>query len=113
MRCGSTDNLELDHIEAEKKVDHKIWSWSEARRKTELEKCQALCHRCHKLKTYCRREHAYGERVAQSVLTEDQVREARELYATGHYTWPQLAKRYDVKHNTLRRACKDFWRHVK
>ena len=50
-RCGSTHNLELDHIDSSKKVSHNIWSWSEERRLAELEKCQVLCEECHMKKT--------------------------------------------------------------
>ena len=50
-RCGSTNRLELDHMDPSKKVSHKIWSWSEAKMKAELEKCQVLCYDCHKSKT--------------------------------------------------------------
>lgn len=51
VRCGSTDRLELDHIDRATKVDHKIWSWSKARQEKELAKCQVLCYDCHKVKT--------------------------------------------------------------
>lgn len=50
-KCGSTQNLELDHIDPTKKVDHKIWSWAEHRRLIEIAKCQILCQDCHKEKT--------------------------------------------------------------
>jgi hypothetical protein len=46
--CGSVNNLELDHIDPAKKVAHRIWSWSAARREAELAKCRSLCDRCHK-----------------------------------------------------------------
>lgn len=49
--CGSTENLELDHIDPATKVDHKLWSWSRERRDAELAKCHALCLDCHKKKT--------------------------------------------------------------
>lgn len=51
VRCGSTDDLELDHIDPRQKVSHSIWSWSASRRETELAKCQVLCEQCHKEKT--------------------------------------------------------------
>ncbi len=51
VKCGSTENLQLDHIERDKKVSHRIWSWSEKRRLEELAKCQVLCEKCHKNKT--------------------------------------------------------------
>ncbi len=46
-KCGSIDELELDHIDRAQKVSHKIWSWSLARREAELAKCQPLCRNCH------------------------------------------------------------------
>lgn len=49
--CGETDDLELDHENAQAKVDHRVWSWSRSRREAELAKCQVLCHTCHKIKT--------------------------------------------------------------
>lgn len=49
--CGSWQALELDHIDPEQKVEHRVWSWSEARRVEELKKCQVLCESCHAKKT--------------------------------------------------------------
>ncbi|WNM75306.1 HNH endonuclease [Mycobacterium phage Auspice] len=49
--CGAGEELELDHIDPTKKVDHRIWSWTDARRSEELAKCQVLCASCHKKKT--------------------------------------------------------------
>jgi hypothetical protein len=46
-RCGTWENLEVDHIDRTTKVDHRIWSWSEKRRQEELKKCQVLCFTCH------------------------------------------------------------------
>lgn len=51
VRCGSDQDLRLDHIDPEQKVSHKIWSWSAARREEELAKCQVLCEPCHQEKT--------------------------------------------------------------
>ncbi len=45
--CGSTENLELDHIDKATKIDHKVWGWREDRRLAELAKCRALCRGCH------------------------------------------------------------------
>lgn len=53
--CGSIHELELDHIDPTKKVSHKIWSWSAARREAELAKCQVLCSDCHAKKTAAER----------------------------------------------------------
>jgi 5-methylcytosine-specific restriction endonuclease McrA len=54
-RCGSRKDLELDHLNPAKKVSHRVWSWSKARREVELAKCQVLCGRCHKAKTAAER----------------------------------------------------------
>ena len=49
--CGSTDKLELDHINPKTKISHNVWTWSEENRNNELKKCQVLCRRCHQIKT--------------------------------------------------------------
>ena len=51
VRCGSADELEVDHVDPEKKVSHRVWSWSAERRDAELSKCQVLCGECHAKKT--------------------------------------------------------------
>lgn len=59
--CESQEDMEFDHIDRSKKVDHNIWSWTEDRIVEELSKCQLLCHRCHLEKTkkelYLERQH--------------------------------------------------------
>ncbi len=50
-KCGSWDNLEVDHIDPNLKIDHKVWSWTEEKRNAELAKCQVLCYICHLAKT--------------------------------------------------------------
>lgn len=50
-RCGSMEQLEVDHIHPAEKVTHRVWSWSRARRLAELTKCQVLCKSCHQAKT--------------------------------------------------------------
>jgi len=47
FRCGGKDNLELHHRDPTKKESHRIWSWSEEKRKVEIAKCDVLCHKCH------------------------------------------------------------------
>lgn len=49
--CGSTVDLEVDHIDPKQKITHNVWSWSESRRLNELAKCQVLCSSCHKIKS--------------------------------------------------------------
>ena len=42
VQCGSTQSLEVDHIDPTLKVTHSVWSWSIPRRTVELAKCQVL-----------------------------------------------------------------------
>lgn len=56
--CGSTERLELDHVDRSKKVDHAIWSWTGEKRAAEIAKCQVLCKPCHWEKT--KRDMGYG-----------------------------------------------------
>lgn len=56
VRCGSTKDLEVDHIDPSQKVSHNVWSWTEAKRNAELAKCQILCNKCHNDKTQKHRE---------------------------------------------------------
>jgi len=49
--CGGKRNLQIDHIDPNEKVSHRVWSWSEERRAKELAKCQILCSDCYKNKT--------------------------------------------------------------
>lgn len=44
--CGSTKNLEVDHIDRTQKETHAIWGWAKERRDVELAKCQVLCKTC-------------------------------------------------------------------
>ncbi|WP_157186543.1 HNH endonuclease [Nocardia jiangxiensis] len=54
-----------------------------------------------------------GSAHGQSKLTEDSVREARELYATGNYTQLELARFYGIDDSTM---CvllqRKTWKHV-
>jgi 5-methylcytosine-specific restriction endonuclease McrA len=51
--CSSLENLELDHIDRNKKSFgiSKLWSISKEKYQEELEKCQVLCRNCHEKKT--------------------------------------------------------------
>ena len=51
--CGSTESLEVDHIDRSKKTIHTaaIWSHNDERRAEELSNCQVLCEKCHRDKT--------------------------------------------------------------
>ena len=60
--CGSTSDLELDHVDPALKVSHKIWSWSASARAAEIAKCVARCHYCHVARHAAERriEHSTG-----------------------------------------------------
>lgn len=53
VQCGSTENLEIDHISPEHKSFDigNIWSYSKEKVLKELSKCQILCKSCHKEKS--------------------------------------------------------------
>ena len=53
-KCGSTSQLEVDHIDRLSKEFSvsAVWSRSENIREAELGKCQVLCKECHAKKTY-------------------------------------------------------------
>lgn len=50
-KCDSPQQLHIDHINPKIKSNHRIWSWTQARRDDELKKCQVLCRDCHQQKT--------------------------------------------------------------
>lgn len=70
VHCGSTARLELDHIFRGGKSDHRIWSWSEARRSAEIAKCQVLCYHCHKAKTKRHGDHSVSTPIFTLYLYE-------------------------------------------
>ena len=51
--CGSTENLEFDHIDPQtkKKTIAKIWGYSKETFLKEINKCQLLCRKCHEEKS--------------------------------------------------------------
>lgn len=83
-KCGSAENLEVDHIDPSTKVSHRIWSWSEERLYEELAKCQPLCKNCHKNKTSDQisvKEHGttmYQRGCRCRVCTDAKVKEVNE-----------------------------------
>lgn len=92
-RCGSWENLELDHIDPSTKSHHRIWSWAKDRREAELAKCQVLCRKCHVRKSI---ENGDNPGVSQSAkLTWEQVCEIRRQLAEG-VKGVVLAKHYGV-----------------
>lgn len=91
VKCGSTERLELDHIDPSTKIHHNIWTWKLERRLSEIAKCQVLCHECHRLKT----------RQERAKINKEQVLEIRELYKLGNTSHRKLAKIYKITHSQI------------
>lgn len=82
--CGTWDELQLDHRDPTEKVQHRVWSWSEARRLVELAKCVVRCAPCHLKKTIANGDGArFGEANRSAKITKDQAAEARRRCAAG------------------------------
>lgn len=73
VKCGATEQLELDHIDRRQKKHHAIWSWSEKRREAEIAKCQVLCRECHIDKTYEARDYPVGMERPGAKLNDEAV----------------------------------------
>jgi hypothetical protein len=73
----------------------------------------ACCNPAHlRLKKIVRRGQK-GENSPSSHLTEEKVREMRELYAQGGVSFKELAERFGVCRSTIRSAVRrETWRHV-
>lgn len=102
--CGSTKNIELDHIDPDQKISHAIWSWSESRRLEELAKCQPLCHECHKKKTNAfNRDRLKGKSAKVQRLTEEEVLDIISMRAT--HSARDIASIYGISHSVVSRIC--------
>jgi len=108
--CGSTEDLEVDHVNTSTKVDHKVWSWREDRRLAELAKCVVRCHDCHVIKSST--EKAKGEKHGNSILTVEQVKEIRRQHKLG-ISIKSLAKNNEIAYYTAYDIItRQTWRHV-
>lgn len=110
--CGSTEDLQVDHVDASTKVSHRVWSWSAERRKAELAKCVVRCERCHLKKTLRNQEgvtHQSGETNGNAKLTESDIPDIR----TSKLTTTELALLYRVNSGTISLVRRRItWRHV-
>lgn len=61
--CGSTDNLEIDHIDPKTKTMSisKMWSCSKEKYMAEIKLCQLLCYTHHRIKTSAERSVEHGK----------------------------------------------------
>lgn len=110
--CGSTDFLEVDHINQNEKVSHRIWSWSIARRDAELAKCVIRCRICHQKKTTSNNEHARGEATGSAKLTEQQVLDIRRKFEEGR-SKRSLGREYLISDMSVRKIIdRRVWSHI-
>src|SRR5579862_4435007 len=92
--CGSTDNLEIDHIDPEIKITCEVFCRVEAFMLAELAKCQVLCRYHHKLKT-----RTFKENCTKLSLAE--VLEIRRRLAAGVRV-AVIALKFAVSDRTIR-----------
>lgn len=85
--CGSTDQLEIDHIDPKKKSFDvgKLWSTAWARFIAELKKCQLLCDTHHNDKTLAhkgqrRAKGTHGTLSAYKYCRCDRCRDVHSAY---------------------------------
>ena len=116
--CGSTDDLEVDHIDPHEKT-MKLTTMtrvSQERFVAELDKCQLLCRNSHVQKTMVdgssRKNTARGERISNAKLTTANVEMIKQLYNEGA-TQQVLADRFSVSRGNI--SCivtRKTWKHV-
>jgi len=114
--CGSTNNLEVDHIDRTKKKYQisSLWGMNinNPNRVAELAKCQVLCHKCHIDKTN-KFDRLRGSEVSSAKLNEKQIIEACKMYNTGKYTSKKIAMQFGVHEDTIRYAYRGkTWKHL-
>ena len=112
--CGTTKNLEIDHVEPTSKtcpiaglLSHK-WETVVA----ELDKCQVVCHDCHVRKTKTDGSVAIGEKVGTSKLSAEEVRTIRRLAKT-ELTQREIGAMFNVDYSTVGRIARRVdWSHL-
>lgn len=102
VQCGSTEKLEVDHIDptTKKWKPSSVWSRKQVDRDMELAKCQVLCKECHEIKTAGENRERKGEKASSSKLKECQVLEIKRQLAEGAQG-AALAAQYGVSKGTI------------
>lgn len=115
VKCGSTEQLEFDHVDRTTK-DPKLkgggitwtraWEWIV----TELVKCQLLCRKCHEDKSRSEiGDVNRGEQSGNAKLTESDILAIR---ASGE-PYRKIAEKYDVDHTLIYQIKKrKIWKHI-
>jgi 5-methylcytosine-specific restriction endonuclease McrA len=116
--CGTTDNLQFDHIDHTKKEFSisELISKSLKRSLNELEKCQLLCKDCHDKKTKndgsSFKNKAFGEKVKVSKLKEKDVIEIKKRLLNGERA-THLGREFGVDEKAIRSIkTNQTWKHV-
>lgn len=103
--CETWSELQLDHVNADSKISHKIWTWTEARRLAELAKCVARCRLCHELKTISNFEG--GNRK----ITISVAHEIRQRYSLGDITQRALGLEFGLSQGAVSKIVRmDSWK---
>jgi hypothetical protein len=103
VNCGETtyELLEVDHIHPNTKLYRVCTLWNSLGQpyaQAELAKCQVLCRSCHLTKSI--REGSLAT-FSNTKLSNDQIIEIREMYATGSYTQTKLGVLFGVSQHTI------------
>ena len=96
VRCGSTENLEFDHIDSNSKrldVSKRITSNINVINQ-ELAKCQLLCRSCHIQKTKEKKD-------ANATISSTDVANIRKEYITSDITQERLGEKYGLKQSEI------------
>ena len=96
VMCGSTENLEFDHINSSDKsfgVGAHM-QYGEDHLQPELDKCQLLCHNCHIQKTKIFKDSGVK-------IDKDIANLICEEYATSNITQKQLGEKYGLAQTTI------------
>jgi hypothetical protein len=92
VKCGTTVELELDHIDRKTKSFPISLASSDKAFWEELSKCQVLCRWCHRIKST---EEHQGDNCPHAKLTSIQVKAIRKKLEHGQLG-SELAKEYNV-----------------
>jgi hypothetical protein len=105
--CGSSDGLEIDHVDPDEKVEHRVWSWRADRRLAELDKTVPRCRDCHRRKGLVN-----GELLRSALLDEDDVRALR-VFGRRRMTCATLGELFGVSPSTISAVLNHrTWRHI-
>lgn len=99
-RCGSTDNLEIDHRDARKKgfdIGKRLAGIAEAKLVEEVKKCQLLCRTCHEDKSIIdtgkvRAKGTHGTLSAFNHCKCEQCKKAKADYMHDYYLKRKAAR---------------------